>query len=100
MINNLGTPSSELQKNFSVLQIDTKISATGLYIISIMPTVCSAYGCTYRHKKGDNIGMYCFPKNENLRRLWTVAVRRSNWKPTPTSRICGKHFQSGTFHFL
>ena len=30
MINNLGTPSSELQINFDVLQIDTENSATGL----------------------------------------------------------------------
>ena len=31
MINNLGTtPSSELQVNFGVLQIDTENSATGL----------------------------------------------------------------------
>ena len=30
MINNLGTPSSELQINFGVLQIDTENSATGI----------------------------------------------------------------------
>ena len=30
MINNLGTPSSELQINFGMLQIDTENSATGL----------------------------------------------------------------------
>ena len=30
MINNLGTPSSELQINFDVLQIDIEISATGV----------------------------------------------------------------------
>lgn len=65
-----------------------------------MPTACSAFGCTYRHRKGDNIGMYCFPKDENLRKLWTIAVRRSNWNPSPTSRICGKHFQSGIFFFF
>ena len=29
MINNLGTPPSELQINFGVLQIDTENSATG-----------------------------------------------------------------------
>ena len=29
VINNLGTPSSELQINFGVLQIDIKNSATG-----------------------------------------------------------------------
>ena len=29
MINNLGTPSSELQINFGVLQIDTENSSTG-----------------------------------------------------------------------
>ena len=32
MINNLGTPSFELQINFGVLQIDTENSATGIII--------------------------------------------------------------------
>ena len=32
MINNLGTPSSELQINFGELQIDTENSATGLLL--------------------------------------------------------------------
>ena len=31
MINNLGTPSFELQINFGVLQIDTENSDTGLF---------------------------------------------------------------------
>ena len=32
VINNLGTPSSKLQINFGVLQIDAENSATGLLI--------------------------------------------------------------------
>ena len=31
MINNLGTPSSDVQINFGVLQIDTENSATGIF---------------------------------------------------------------------
>ena len=37
MNNNLGTPSSELQINFGVLQIDTENSATGLNVCGIIP---------------------------------------------------------------
>ena len=32
MINNLGTPSSKVQINFGVLQIDTENSATGVLV--------------------------------------------------------------------
>lgn len=60
-----------------------------------MVSSCSSYGCTYRHKKGDRTGLYRFPKNKNLRQLWTMALRRVNWEPTSSSRICGRHFQSG-----
>ena len=34
VINNLGKPSSEVQINFGVLQIDTENSATGLVTIT------------------------------------------------------------------
>ena len=39
MINNLGTPSSELQINFGVLQIDTENSATGKITLVFSKTV-------------------------------------------------------------
>ena len=35
MINNLGTPLSEVQINFGVLQIDTENSASGITVCAI-----------------------------------------------------------------
>ena len=40
VINNLGTPSSKLQINFGVLQIETKNSATGPLNIGLKFTTC------------------------------------------------------------
>ena len=45
MINNLGTPSSEMQINFDVLQIDTENSAIGLvekknWLKKMKSTIC------------------------------------------------------------
>ena len=51
MINNLGTPSSELQINFDVLQIDTENSATGL--LSRAKNVLTL--STDCHRNGSNI---------------------------------------------
>lgn len=60
-----------------------------------MVSSCSAYGCTYRFKKGDNIRMFTFPRDPRLLARWLIAVRRKSWTPTPISKICGKHFQTG-----
>lgn len=61
-----------------------------------MVVSCCAFGCTHRKKKGDNIGMYRFPKHDlNLRERWIRAIKRKDWEPNKSSRICGKHFQTG-----
>ncbi|GBM78410.1 hypothetical protein AVEN_2942-1 [Araneus ventricosus] len=58
---------------------------------------CSAYGCNMR--SGTNafsiIKMYRFPKDPIRRRMWEIAVRRTNWKASSGSRLCSKHFISG-----
>ena len=43
MISNLGTPSSELQINFSVLHIDTENSADGEIITQILNSITHSY---------------------------------------------------------
>lgn len=66
-----------------------------------MVSSCSAFGCTYRYKKGDNIGLHRFPtKNEKLCTKWALALRRKNWWPNATSRICGQHFVTGKLNYL
>ncbi|XP_047242653.1 uncharacterized protein LOC124881164 [Girardinichthys multiradiatus] len=58
-----------------------------------MPSVCCAVGCD--NKKGDpNISFYRLPKEEERRQRWLSAIRRANWTPTASSRLCSAHFVS------
>lgn len=49
-------------------------------------TRCAAIDCK-------NIGIHLFPKDPKRRKLWEIALRRKNWKPTDTSRLCRVHFK-------
>lgn len=60
-----------------------------------MVTSCCAIGCTFRYEKGSQIGIFRIPKDEKLRKLWIKAIKRDNWTPTASSRICGQHFHTG-----
>lgn len=60
-----------------------------------MVNSCCAIGCTTRYTKGAGISFHTFPCDEKRKSLWTRAVKRKNWAPTPYSVICGKHFQTG-----
>ncbi|XP_063914519.1 THAP domain-containing protein 1-like isoform X2 [Zophobas morio] len=62
-----------------------------------MPTVCAAYNCTYRHKKGDNISLHQFPKDPELKTKWLQAMRRLNYVPSNTARLCSQHFLETDF---
>ncbi|XP_077533814.1 uncharacterized protein LOC144145872 isoform X2 [Haemaphysalis longicornis] len=69
-----------------------------------MPTTCAAFRCNSEGRKGNGIGFYSFPSaaRDRLRRLaWIKAVRRESkdgrpWEPSRASRLCGKHFVSGS----
>lgn len=38
--------------------------------------------------------LFSFPSNgKKERREWVIAVRRKNWEPSKTSRICSAHFR-------
>lgn len=37
-------------------------------------------------------GTHKFPKDEKIRKQWIKAIRRGKFQPTPSSRLCRKHF--------
>lgn len=54
---------------------------------------CAAFGCTNRCENG--FRLVAFPRNEERRKQWAVAVKRSDpnhtgalWQPTNYSRLC------------
>ncbi|CAH1396345.1 unnamed protein product [Nezara viridula] len=57
-----------------------------------MVTSCSAYNCSSRHKKESGISFYTFPRDPVMRKKWIIAMKRKNFEPTYSSRVCSKHF--------
>lgn len=75
--------------------------------------VCAAYGCNKRYKgisyaRSDSEGssdeesvekrkhprtFYEFPSDLYLKRMWVVNIRRKDWYPIDSSRICSDHFK-------
>ncbi|KAI4455481.1 thap domain-containing [Holotrichia oblita] len=54
---------------------------------------CVAFGCNNLHQTGKIIPFHTFPwKRPEILKLWVQAIRRENWYPSKTSRICGNHF--------
>ena len=63
-----------------------------------MPDSCCVYGCSLRRgqrTKYLGIGFFNFPKTLGSRKLWIKAIRRANWNPGPSAKVCGRHFISG-----
>ncbi|KAM8845304.1 uncharacterized protein AB9W97_000515 [Spinachia spinachia] len=59
---------------------------------------CSAYGCTKRHSKGSDVNFFRFPFGDNARlNQWLLNVRRRNWIPSKSSRLCSTHFKEDQF---
>ena len=57
---------------------------------------CRVVGCTNRVGKAAGLCFFRFPISDSARcAQWVAAVRRSGWKPTDSSRICGAHFVNG-----
>ena len=50
-----------------------------------MPTGCCVPGCSNR-------GGHKFPTDTDIKNQWIKAIKRNNWTPTKTSRICKAHF--------
>ena len=67
-----------------------------------MPTRCIVAGCNAASKfeSGQGCSFHSFPKNERMRRKWTIAVKnqRKDWKgPIASSVLCSKHFEASCF---
>ncbi|XP_052258451.1 uncharacterized protein LOC127863124 [Dreissena polymorpha] len=67
-----------------------------------MPTGCCAPGCTQRQTKGGDIHFYRFPKNDERRWKWIIAMKRMQfdnpnklWEPLHNQQLCSLHFLSG-----
>ncbi|XP_031726724.1 THAP domain-containing protein 5-like isoform X2 [Anarrhichthys ocellatus] len=59
---------------------------------------CSAYGCSRRHSKGSDVNFFRFPLGDNARlKQWLLNVRRRNWIPSKSSRLCSTHFKDDQF---
>ncbi|XP_069820570.1 uncharacterized protein [Dendropsophus ebraccatus] len=58
-----------------------------------MPMTCVAYGCNNHFVKGCGKQFFRFPmKDPDRLSKWVIAIRRKNWKPSASSRICSDHF--------
>ena len=79
-------------------------------IIVNMPGNCEAVGCT-NHSMMDpenKPSFHRFPKESKdpaRRKQWIVAMKKlrrdgSQWEPSPTSRVCGRHFICGKIIFF
>ena len=59
---------------------------------------CSVPRCT-------NTGGHVFPKDETLRKLWIIAIKRASsdkpgsesWEPKKHSRVCHSHFDENDY---
>ena len=68
-----------------------------LWLWVIMPTCCCVPGCSTR-------GGLSFPKDQRLRKLWIVEIKRNSdesrfkhWCPQAHSVVCHKHFRDEDF---
>uniref|UniRef100_A0A3B3BY40 THAP domain-containing protein 1 n=1 Tax=Oryzias melastigma TaxID=30732 RepID=A0A3B3BY40_ORYME len=43
------------------------------------------------------ISFHSFPVDASVRAEWMVRVRREDFTPSKTSRVCSRHFQKGDF---
>ncbi|XP_044200334.1 THAP domain-containing protein 5-like isoform X1 [Thunnus albacares] len=59
---------------------------------------CSAFGCTKRPCKESNLQFFRFPLSDHARlKRWIINVRRKNWTPSSSSRLCCNHFEEDQF---
>ena len=69
-------------------------------ISAAMPAHCCAWGCSNRESsdsKSKGLSFHYFPKNESSCDQWIKAVRRQDWKPSSSSRLCSEHFKESDF---
>lgn len=57
-----------------------------------MSNWCSAVFCTNNSNTTPKVSFHRFPSDSSLCKQWVTAVRRKNWEPKPSSRLCSAHF--------
>ncbi|XP_073541495.1 uncharacterized protein [Phyllobates terribilis] len=63
-----------------------------------MPMTCVAYGCNNHFVKGCGKQFFRFPmKDPNRLSKWVLAIRRKDWNPCASSRICSDHFTENDY---
>jgi hypothetical protein len=58
---------------------------------------CAAFGCNNQARKGNGLSFFSFPKDSNLRKVWTHYCKRWNFVPGPSHRLCSAHFSKDSF---
>ena len=58
---------------------------------------CAAFGCNNHAKKGNGLSFFPFPKDSNLRKVWTHYCKRWNFVPGLSHRLCSVHFSKDSF---
>lgn len=60
--------------------------------------ICCAYGCTNKAFKRCGLSFFRFPLGDPDRlNQWMLKIRRQNWTPKSSSRLCSEHFESDCF---
>ena len=60
-----------------------------------MPASCCVIDCTNRFISASGVHFFRFPEHDPKRTAWINAIRRKNWTPSESSRVCSVHFLSG-----
>ena len=62
---------------------------------------CAAFNCkngsSKNHETQQKVSFFSFPENKRMRDIWIEKIRRKNWKPTKSSKLCSQHFESSCF---
>ena len=66
-------------------------------IPTTMVASCSAWGCTNRLGKESGVTFHGIPKAETRRQQWIKAIRRQDWTPAASAKICSEHFKQSDF---
>ena len=79
--------------------MDTPSSFTTVKTKATGGLCCTAYGCSRRFRKEDNVWFHSYPLKDTERlKKWLAAMRRENFTPTKSSQICCDHFLASDYH--
>ena len=85
-----------LQYSFYYLHCNLKLV---IFIMASKGTCCSAFNCSRKFNKEENIRFHSFPiKNDELLRRWLIAMRQEDFISTKHSWIRGDHFISTDYY--